>query len=337
MSRGPRVALAATFALALVGLVVSVALAIDYLGPAPAYCAASGCATVRASSWSHPLGVPMPVVGAAFFAIALGLVALAPRSRIRRAWLVAGGAAGLGLVVLQGAVIGAWCKLCMIVDGAAIALAVLAVVGRELPAIGRRAKLAVAGLVAAAIALPIALAEPAAAPPAPAVAAVLPAPVAREQAAGVVTIVEFLDFECPFCRALAGRLSAAVARAGRPVRIVRKMVPLRVHPHAMPAAIAWCGAEAQGQGDAMAAALFAAPVEALTAEGCERIAGALGLDLAAYRAACADPTTRARIAADLEAARTAGVRLLPTVFVGATQFVGAAATEDDLVAAIRGA
>src|SRR5215510_12131896 len=111
----------ATLAFALVGLAVSVALAIDYLGPAPAYCAEGGCATVRESAWSHPLGIPMPIVGAAFFATMLALVALGPRAqRLARAAAIGGGAAALGLILLQGAVIGAWCKLCLIVDSSAI-------------------------------------------------------------------------------------------------------------------------------------------------------------------------------------------------------------------------
>jgi len=338
MIRRPRVALAATIVLALTGLAVSVALAIDYLGPAPAYCAETGCATVRASSWAHPLGIPTPIIGAAFFAITLALIAVAPRSGARRAWSIGGGVIALGLIAVQGFVIGAWCKLCLIVDGATVALAALAL-ATALPQVQRRGGALIAALAAAAIAGPIAIVaiEGAPAPLAPVVATTLPDVVAREQVAGELTIVEFVDFECPFCRALHGRLAAALRRASRPVRIVRKMVPLHAHAHAMPAAIAWCGADAQGRGDAMADALIAADPSELTPEGCERIAARIGLDLDSYRRTCAAPSTRARIEADTADARGAGVKMLPTVYVGATAFAGASATEDDLVAALRGA
>src|SRR5438477_11536528 len=72
----------AALGFAVVGLGASVASLVDYVGASPAFCAETGCATVRESAWSHPLGVPMPLVGVAFFAaaIALGFVE-APRLR----------------------------------------------------------------------------------------------------------------------------------------------------------------------------------------------------------------------------------------------------------------
>ena len=106
-----------------------------------------------------------------------------------------------------------------------------------------------------------------------------------------VTIVEFVDFECPFCRRLAPELAAAVDHATTNVAVIRKMVPLGMHPHARTAALAWCCADAQGKGDAMAKALFDAPPDELTPEGCERIAAQVGCDLDRYREALADPAT----------------------------------------------
>ncbi|HET9988647.1 MAG TPA: vitamin K epoxide reductase family protein, partial [Kofleriaceae bacterium] len=76
----PRLSLAA-FVLSVAGFGASLASLIDYR--APTFCAESGCDIVRASAWSHPLGIPMPLVGLAFFAgmIALSFVA---RPRLRR-------------------------------------------------------------------------------------------------------------------------------------------------------------------------------------------------------------------------------------------------------------
>jgi predicted DsbA family dithiol-disulfide isomerase len=53
-----------------------------------------------------------------------------------------------------------------------------------------------------------------------------------------------------------------------------------------------------------------------------------------YRRDAASPDIRARIDRDLADARAAGVRHLPTIYINAHAFVGAAATVDDLVAAI---
>jgi predicted DsbA family dithiol-disulfide isomerase len=158
-----------------------------------------------------------------------------------------------------------------------------------------------------------------------------------DEAQGGVQIVDYVDFQCPHCRAFHSRLVQAIDRAEleRPVRVVRRMVPLPVHRGAMVAAIAWCCADAQGHGDAMAEALITAPIAELTAEGCERIAAALGLDLRRYRADAASAGVRARIQADLAAARAAGIRGLPTVWVGDHVFQGAEASVDELVAALR--
>jgi len=118
------------------------------------------------------------------------------------------------------------------------------------------------------------------------------------------------------------------------VRIVRKMVPLSIHEHARPAAIAWCCADAQGKGDAMATALFTAPPESLTERGCEELAHQVGCDLDRYRRDAADPAIRARIDADTADARAAGIHALPTVYIGDRAFIGAGASVDDLAAAI---
>ena len=323
----------AAAAVAVIGIAASAAALVDVIGPAPAFCADDGCGEVRGTAWATPLGVPLPVIGVAFFAAALAAT-LAGADRLRRALALAGAAGALGLVALQAFVIGAWCPLCLVADGAALAFAALALPPPRWP----RARRGLAGAAAlagiAAVAAPLALA-----PGAPAATRVglVPEVVAREQVPGEVVIVDFVDFECPFCRAFHGRLVEAVRRAEVPVRVVRKMVPLSMHPGAMPAAIAYCSAERQGKGDAMAEALLAAPVAALTEEGCERIAAALGLDLARFRADRADPAIRARIDADLAAARAAGIRSLPTIYVGERAFVGAGATVDELVAALRAA
>src|SRR5262245_21426636 len=120
-------------AAAVTGLAASAVLLVDSLRPAPVFCGEGGCATVRATAWARPLGVPMPVVGLAFFGLMLALTLAGPRvARARLVLAAAGGVGALGLLALQGLVIGAWCKLCVVADTSALALAAAIVAGRSM-------------------------------------------------------------------------------------------------------------------------------------------------------------------------------------------------------------
>ena len=66
------------------------------------------------------------------------------------------------------------------------------------------------------------------------------APVAQSPTRGpadaLVTIVEFADFECPFCRKVAPTMDAIMARYPKDVRIVWKNAPMSMHAYALPLA-----------------------------------------------------------------------------------------------------
>ncbi|HEU5055435.1 MAG TPA: thioredoxin domain-containing protein [Kofleriaceae bacterium] len=336
-----RVRSLAAAGLAVAGLALSAALLVDALRPAPAFCAAGGCAEVRASAWARPLGVPMPAVGLVFFALA-ALLACAGGARVERARRIAamvGGAGALGLLAVQGLAIGAWCRLCVATDLIALAHAAAVLAGSSAWPRAGRARIALTAMAAAvAVAVPLAALRPDRGVPAVAAAATggaLPEVVAREQLAGTAVVVDFVDFECPFCRAFHRELTRALSRADVPVRVVRKMVPLPQHRAAFRAAVAWCCADAQGKGDEMAERLFAAAD--LSPAALELLAAQIGLDLDRFRADAASPATRARVEADLAAAEAAGVQSLPTVYIGGHRFVGAGASADQLVRALRAA
>ena len=320
---------------AIVGLGASITSLVDDLGGAPTFCAETGCEIVRTSAWAQPLGIPMSVLGVLFFGAAL-VLAFAPAPRLRRWLAIAGGAWAVWLISLQAFVIGAWCKLCLVADPSAIVYAACVVAGARTVAAVPRRLLPIAPAVGAIVAL---LALWTAAPPAEATVAAdparpgaLPASVASAQQAGVVTVVEFVDFECPYCREMQARLERALAQTSTPVRFVRKMVPLPQHAGARPAALAYCCAEAQGRGEEMAKALFAAPPEELTPQGCEAIAARVGCDLSRYRTDLA--AAEQQLARDLADAEAAGIRALPTLFVGSERINGAAASVEELVAMI---
>jgi len=326
----PRLSLAA-FVLSVIGFGASVASLIDY--NAPTFCAESGCDIVRASTWAHPLGIPMPLFGLAFFATMIGLSFIS-RPTARKVLALGGVTWALALIALQAFVIGAWCKLCMIADPIAILLGITVLAGAD--TVKPRWSLAAIGAPALAVipALFLALHTE----PPPLVPTSTPAPIARAQLPGVATIVDFVDFECPFCRRLAPVLDKAIAAAredGIVVRVVRKMTPLHMHPHALDAALAYCCADAQGKGDAMAEALFSTPADQLTPQGCEDLAVKVGCDRDRYRATLADPKTKQRIVQETDDAKAAGVRGLPTVFIGTTGFGGADHDAGELATAIE--
>ncbi|MEO7732404.1 MAG: vitamin K epoxide reductase family protein [Kofleriaceae bacterium] len=327
----PRLSLAA-LGFAVVGLGASIASLIDFLGESPTFCAETGCATVRESAWSHPAGVPMPVLGIAFFATAIAL-AFVHAPRLRRTVAVAGAGWALLLIGLQAFSIGAWCKLCMIADPAALGYAIAVLAGATtLRFTLARGLATVPALLATVGVLALWSHTPAPAPP-PAALAGMPAFVREAQVAGAATVVEVVDFECPHCRHMQQKLTEAIAQARTPVHVVRKMMPLSMHPHAMTAALAYCCADAQGKGEAMATALFAAASDDLTPEGCERLAASIGCDLERYRRDL--PAAGARVAAEADAAQAAGVHALPTLFFGDERVVGANKSVEQLTALLE--
>lgn len=145
---------------------------------------------------------------------------------------------------------------------------------------------------------------------------------------GSVTIVEFVDFECPFCERTHFALAPVLAEHPGRIRVVRKQVPLvRIHPHALTAARTYVCAEDQARGDAMADALFSAPIDKLTPDGSAALSERVGLDLPRYRACFDDPKTLDRIKADIALFDSMGLTALPTLYVGQRGFVGEEDTE----------
>ena len=183
---------------------------------------------------------------------------------------------------------------------------------------------------------------PTSAPPTGKVAAVVTAPagpraldVAREiykvplgdspirgAATAKVTMVVFSEFQCPFCGRVEPTLAQLLERYGDDLRVVWKHAPLPFHERALPAAIAAEAARAQGRFWQMHDRLFSQQT-ALAAADLERHAGEVGLDLARFATALADPAQKARVEADLKLGETFAVRGTPTFFINGRRLVGA--------------
>jgi uncharacterized membrane protein/predicted DsbA family dithiol-disulfide isomerase len=315
-------------AAALVGLGASIASAIDDLGPALTFCAETGCQTVKQSWWARPFGIPMSLVGVVFFAAHVGL-AFVHKPKLRIALAVAGGVWAVFLIILQAFVIEAWCKLCMIADPSAIVLAIAVLIGASTVPRDKRALLAIPALAAIVVGLAL-WSKPPTLPEPP---ADTPQFVLDAQVKDKVTIVDLVDFECPFCRQMNTKLEEALQKTTVPVRVIYKMVPLPMHKNAVPAALAWAAVDRQGKGDAMAKELFAAEPEKLTAYDVERIAEKLGVNLEQYRKDI--PLSIERVKADLNDAKAAQVQALPTMFIGTARHTGAELSVEQLVAEIQ--
>lgn len=133
-------------------------------------------------------------------------------------------------------------------------------------------------------------------------------------------LVEFLDFECEACGAAYPFVEDLRAQYGDTVTFVNRYFPLPGHRNAMPAAIAVEAAAQQGAYEPMYQKMF--ETQAQWGEAAEDksavfrgYAEDLGLDLAAYDAAVADPATRDRVELDVADGTALGVSGTPTFYL----------------------
>lgn len=98
-----------------------------------------------------------------------------------------------------------------------------------------------------------------------------------------IVVVEWADFECPFCARTAPVLDALLERFPGHVQLVFKHYPLSGHKHAEKAARAAVAAGKQGKFWEMHKALFAAHPKPLDPPTIESIAEEIGLDMKKFR------------------------------------------------------
>ena len=137
-----------------------------------------------------------------------------------------------------------------------------------------------------------------------------------------VVLVEYSDFECPYCSMAAKTLTQIKERYGAVVRVVFRQFPLPFHEHAMLAAQASMAAHAQGKFWALHDAMFAAEGK-LDRAGVDALARAAGLDMAAFKAALDKEAYKAAVEADVALAREVGVQGTPTLYVGGERVMDA--------------
>jgi protein-disulfide isomerase len=141
-----------------------------------------------------------------------------------------------------------------------------------------------------------------------------------------VTIVEFSDFECPFCKQVQSTLKQIVERYGGDVRLVFKNLPLEGHRNSFPAArAAYCAAE-QDRFWQFHDALFSA--QDLSPPLLEQIASDLGLAPERFKTCLSSEQSRAAIIKDLEAAKLFRIDSTPSFIVNGKLIKGALSFAD---------
>lgn len=328
---------------------------------ASSFCSLSetvNCDRVALSAHAVQLGIPVAAWGMLGYAViaavaAAGLVLRRPVPAWPAAALLVLGAvatvASVGFALVSKFLIGAWCLLCVI--SWAISLGVLVTGWRACRAGGARSAVqaafvevrgkpvrvaSVLAVLAMAIGLVIALyphyweQRPRSSESAP-----LPSSSPRKKApemvtsaaAGPLIVVEYTDFECPYCARMHEELRTVSLRPD--VRIVRRHFPLDgacnpavrpgIHPSACALARAAICAEDQGMASAMEDELFSNQRDKLPVE---TLAARVGLDLQRFEACLTSMDTGRRLAADVAAAQKDGVRATPSYVVGGVVYPG---------------
>lgn len=137
-----------------------------------------------------------------------------------------------------------------------------------------------------------------------------------------VTIIEFSDYECPFCSRAEESVSQVLQTYGDKVRLVYRQFPLDMHPNAQKAAEASLCAQDQGKFWELHKVLFENQ-KALTVDDLKKHATTVGLEGKKF-AECLDSGTKAaQVKKDLEDGQKVGVNGTPAFFVNGIFLNGA--------------
>jgi len=144
----------------------------------------------------------------------------------------------------------------------------------------------------------------------------------RGPANAPIELIEFSDFQCPYCLRANPTVTQVLSTYGDRIRFVYRNYPLASHPNARPAAeAAQCAAE-QGQFWPHHDRLFADQSK-LADEDLKQSAAALGLDATRFNACFDSHKYKARVEADMQAGNDAGVNGTPAFFINGRELSGA--------------
>jgi protein-disulfide isomerase len=140
--------------------------------------------------------------------------------------------------------------------------------------------------------------------------------------AAKVTIAEFSDFQCPFCKRVEPTVKEILQKYPNDVSIVFINQPLPFHEHAMEAAQAFQAAHRQGKAWAMHDKMYENNT-ALERANLEKYAADVGLNVAKFKKDIDDPKIKEEIAEHMKLANSVGATGTPTFFINGRELVGA--------------
>jgi len=345
---------------AVVGSTASAYLLIEYVTGQPGVClTGSGCDLVRASAFAYPLGIPTPLFGLLFYLAAASLAVRTldgrPIAGMRPpvallGLAAAGGVASTALTALEAFVIGAFCSWCVVQALASLALLAGAVRLWRIPPMNlmarssrtrqqgaralaaERASLmrvgwASSGMAALGLSALLVLGSTNASPGGSHDPSSLSPVGSPRLGSGPVEVVEFADFQCPGCAALAPVIARMAA--ANEMTLVFRYFPLdSIHANADRSARAAAAAARMGSFWPMSDALFARQNAWKDLPGPDAdaffkaLAVELGLDATQWRAAYGSQEVAASVEADRQAAVELGLSGTPTLYIGGVRYGG---------------
>jgi protein-disulfide isomerase len=136
-----------------------------------------------------------------------------------------------------------------------------------------------------------------------------------------ITLVEFSDFQCPYCAAATPQLAAVLKAYPTKVKLIFKEYPLEMHSQAAFAAAAAVAAHRQGKFWAMYDAMFAAHDD-LSRDNILALAQKNGLDLKRFQADLDSVEVKEAITRDIQDGDRLGVAGTPTLFIDGQRYNG---------------
>jgi protein-disulfide isomerase len=137
-----------------------------------------------------------------------------------------------------------------------------------------------------------------------------------------ITIIEFSDFQCPYCILAVPQIQAVLKAYPTQARLIFKQFPLEIHSRAFMAASSALAANKQGKFWAMHDAMFEHHNE-LSRETFIKLAQGMGLDVARFEKDMDSDDIKQAIQKDVDDGDRAGVQGTPTIFINGQRYNGA--------------
>jgi protein-disulfide isomerase len=136
-----------------------------------------------------------------------------------------------------------------------------------------------------------------------------------------ITLVEFSDFQCPYCWKAVEKINAVLKQYPNDVRLIFKQFPLDSHSQAQISAQAALAAQQQGKFWQLHDKMFANH-NGLSRKAIVEWAGGLGMDMKRFMADLDSEAIKKTVATDVADGEKAGVEGTPTVFINGQRYNG---------------